>query len=412
MSSAAIVPSARRDAAVIGTVGFAHGTSHFFHMMIPPLYPWLMPEFGLGYAEVGALMTAFFVVSGIGQAFAGFAVDRFGAHRVLAAGLAVLAVSGLLLAAAANRPMLFAAAIVAGLGNSVFHPADFALLNHRVSVPRLGHAFSVHGLSGNLGWAAGAALMTAIAAFAGWRGAALSASLFGLVALALLFAARGVVRDVPAVDRTAHDGAVKEGTFAFLGTPLVWYAFAFFMLATLAYGALQNFAPSLFRSIYGLSLALATSALTAYLIGGGAGMVTGGFFASGGDRQERIVGVAFFTAALLSCLLASGATPPAMVVVVMAAMGFGVGFANPSRDMLVRMATKAEIGPQAFGRVYGFVYSGLDVGLATAPLVFGILLDRGEPNTVLWAVAASQCLAIVAALLIGHRKRGQVTFPQ
>jgi MFS family permease len=407
MSSAAIAPSARRDAAVIGTVGFAHGTSHFFHMMIPPLYPWLMPEFGLGYAEVGALMTAFFVVSGAGQAFAGFAVDRFGAHRVIAAGLSVLVLSGVLLALAGSVNMLFAAAIVAGLGNSIFHPADYALLNHRVSVPRLGHAFSVHGLSGNLGWAAGATVMTAVAAVAGWRGAALSASLFGLVALALLFAARGVVRDVPAVDHAAGGGAVKEGTFAFLATPLVWFAFTFFMLATLAYGALQNFAPSLFRSIYGLSLALATSALTAYLIGGAAGMATGGFFASGGDRQERIVGAAFLSAALMSCLLASGAIAPAMVVVVMAAMGFGVGFANPSRDMLVRRATQAEIGPQAFGRVYGFVYSGLDVGLAVAPLVFGILLDHGEPHAVLWAVAAAQCLAIVAALLIGKRKRAR-----
>jgi MFS family permease len=352
-------------------------------------------------------MTTFFIVSGTGQALAGFAVDRFGAHRVIAAGLSVLTLSGLLLAIAGNVAMLFAAAVVAGIGNSIFHPADYALLNHRVSVPRLGHAFSVHGLSGNLGWAVGAAVMTAVASAAGWRAAALSASLFGVVALGLLFAARGVVRDVPVVDHAAHDGAVREGAFAFLGTPLVWYAFAFFMLSTLAYGALQNFAPSLFRSIYGLSLALATSALTAYLIGGAAGMATGGFFASGGDRQERIVGVAFFTAALMSCVLASGAIPPAMVVVAMAAMGFGVGFANPSRDMLVRMATKAEIGPQAFGRVYGFVYSGLDVGLAVAPLVFGILLDHGQPNAVLWAVAAAQCLAIVAALLVGRRKRGR-----
>ncbi len=405
MSAAAIVPSARRDAAVIGTVGFAHGTSHFFHMMIPPLYPWLMPEFGLGYAEVGALMTAFFVVSGIGQAFAGFAVDRFGAHRVLASGLAVLTLSGLLLSAAANVPMLFAAAIVAGLGNSVFHPADFALLNHRVSVPRLGHAFSVHGISGNLGWASGAALMTAVAAVAGWRGAALSAALVGLVALALLFAARGAVRDEPSATKSGDEGAVKEGTFAFLGTPLAWYAFAFFLLSTLAYGALQNFAPSLFRSIYGLSLALATSALTAYLIGGALGMALGGFFATGTDRQEKTVAAAFLGAALMACVLASGAIAPAMVVVAMAAMGFGVGFAGPSRDMLVRLATQAELGPNAFGRVYGFVYSGLDVGLATAPLVFGILLDRGQPNAVLWAVAASQCLAIVAAFAIGSRRK-------
>ena len=146
--------SLRQDATVISLVGFAHGTSHFFHFMIPPLFPWLMAEFGLSFTQVGLAMTVFFVVSGVGQALAGFVVDRFGALRVLAGGIALLALSGLVLASAQSFPMLLAAAMVAGLGNSVFHPADFTLLNRRVSPPRLGHAFSVHGLSGSLGWAA------------------------------------------------------------------------------------------------------------------------------------------------------------------------------------------------------------------------------------------------------------------
>src|SRR2546427_33273 len=143
----------RRDATVISLVGFAHGTSHFYHLMLPSLFPWLMRDYSLSYTQVGALMSVFFAVSGVGQALAGFLVDRWGAHRVLCAGVAFLASSGILVAVAPGLAGLYVAAFVAGLGNSVFHPADFTLLNHRVSQPRLGHAFSVHGLSGNLGWA-------------------------------------------------------------------------------------------------------------------------------------------------------------------------------------------------------------------------------------------------------------------
>ena len=153
-ASPAAPASLRADATVISLVGFAHGTSHFYHFVLPTLFPFLMRDFGLSFTQAGALMTAFFVISGVGQALAGFVVDRFGALRVLYGGMALLALSGLVLAAADSYPMLLAAAAVAGLGNSVFHPADYTLINRRVSTPRLGHAFSVHGLSGSLGWAA------------------------------------------------------------------------------------------------------------------------------------------------------------------------------------------------------------------------------------------------------------------
>ena len=146
MSTVAIPSAVKQDATVISLVGFAHGTSHFFHLMLPPLFPWFMREYSLSYTQVGALMTVFFIVSGTGQALAGVLVDRWGAHRVLCLGISLLAASGFLVAAAPGVWGLFVAAFVAGLGNSVFHPADFSLLNHRVSQERLGHAFSVHGL--------------------------------------------------------------------------------------------------------------------------------------------------------------------------------------------------------------------------------------------------------------------------
>ena len=164
MTTTTLPRPAAGDLETIALIGFVHGVSHFFHLLLPPLFPWLMAEFGLNFTAVGVTMTVFFVISGIGQAAAGFFVDRFGAFRVLFAGISCFVLAGVTLHFASGLPWLIAAAALAGLGNSVFHPADFTVLNRRVSQPRLGHAFSVHGLSGNLGWAAAPVFMTGIAA--------------------------------------------------------------------------------------------------------------------------------------------------------------------------------------------------------------------------------------------------------
>ena len=393
----------RSDATVISLVGFAHGTSHFFHFVMPPLFPLLMREFGLTFTQVGALMTVFFVVSGIGQAVAGFVVDRLGALKVLCGGVALLALASLLIAAAPSYPLMMAGMAVAGLGNCVFHPADFTLLNRRVSTPRLGHAFSVHGLSGNLGWAAAPVFVLTIAAAGGWRASLVGAAcVFGL-ALAFLYLNRRLLDDR---QLGAGEGAKRKGgTFAFLGVGVVWMCFAFFLVSVMAFGALQNYAPPIFERTYGVTLAFATTALTAYLLGGAAGTATGGFFASRGEHQDRLVACALAAAALCAVALASGAVPSWSLVALMGAMGFGVGFSGPSRDILVRRAATSTFGSGAFGRIYGFVYSGIDTGLALAPLAFGVLMDGGRFSQVLWGVAALQVLAIGAALTVGSRSR-------
>jgi MFS family permease len=395
--------SLRHDATVISLVGFAHGTSHFFHFMIPPLFPWLMAEFGLSFTQVGLAMTVFFVTSGVGQALAGFVVDRFGALRVLTGGIVLLSASGLVLASAQSFGMLIGAAMVAGLGNSVFHPADFTLLNRRVSTPRLGHAFSVHGLSGNLGWAASPVLMVAVAGTWGWRASGIAASIVGVCALAFLLANRRMLADAPLA--VVEGKQAKGGTFGFLGVPVVWMCFVFFFFTVMAFGILQNFAVPIFERDYGVSLALATSGLTAYLLGAAAGTGTGGFFASQGNTQERNVAIALSVAALCAVALATGSAPTWGIIVLMGIMGFGAGFSGPSRDMLVRRAATSTFGQAAFGRIYGFVYSGIDVGLACAPLAFGPLMDAGRYSHVLWGVAALQTLAIATALTVGSKSK-------
>jgi FSR family fosmidomycin resistance protein-like MFS transporter len=410
VSAVSPAASLRHDATVISLVGFAHATSHFFHFVMPPLFPWLMRDFGLSFTQVGAAMTVFFVVSGIGQALAGFVVDRVGAFRVLCGGVTLLAISGLCFASVQSYPMLLGAAGIAGLGNSVFHPADYTLLNRRVSTTRLGHAFSVHGLSGSLGWAASPVFVLAIAEASGWRAAGVGASIVGFLALAFLLLNRRVLED-QAIAQAQETARRRGGSFGFLGVGAVWMCFFFFLLVVMAFGALQNFAPAILERTYGVTLGVATSGLTAYLLGSAAGIAAGGFFASHGDRQDRLVAGSLVVAAACATTLAIAAVPSWTIVTLMGLMGMGAGFSNPSRDILVRRAATASFGAGAYGRVYGFVYSGIDAGLAAAPLAFGPLMDAGRYTLVLWGVASLQTAAILAALAVGWRSRGALPLP-
>lgn len=391
-------PAPADDARVIALIGFAHGVSHFFHLLLPPLFPWLMVEFGLSFVEIGATMTVFFVVSGVGQAMAGFGVDRFGALRILLAGISCFVLAGLGLALATSSSALYAVAALAGLGNAVFHPADFTVLNRHVSQPRLGHAFSVHGLSGNLGWAAAPLFLTGLATLAGWRIAAAATIFVAIPAMLLLWRYRALL------DTGHHAHAAKQpghGALDFMRVGAVWMCFAFFFLITAAFGAIQNFATPILQNLYQLPLGLAATALSTYLLAGAGGILVGGFVAQK-QANDRIIAVVLGIAALLAVLLAASVVPGWAVLPLMAGIGFFSGVAGPSRDLLVRRAATARFGQAAYGRIYGFVYSGLDAGLATAPLVFGGYMDRGQYAAVLVGIAVLQAGAILTALRVGR----------
>jgi MFS family permease len=389
----------RADARVIALVGVAHGTSHFYHLILAALFPWLKPAFNLSYAELGLLLTAFFVVSGIGQAMAGFVVDRVGAHRVLFFGMTMLGVSALVLSAAGSYPALMTGALLAGVGNSVFHPADYTLLNQRVSRARLAHGFSVHGISGNIGWAASPILLTAIAAAGSWRLALLCAAALPLIVLAILFINRDAIRPDPI---GAHAASQQQGgTLAFLKLPSVWMCFAFFFLTALALGGIQSFASTGLVKMYGMSLTMATSAYTAYMLASAGGMVLGGFVGSGTQNHDRTIAAAFALAALLALVLASGAPSAWMALILMGLIGFFSGIAGPSRDLMIRAAAPKN----ATGRVYGVVYSGLDSGLSVGPLIFGLMMDAGRPAMVFVGIALFQFMAIATAVGVGGNTR-------
>lgn len=381
----------RRDWKIILLIGIAHSSSHFFQLVLPSLYVSLGNEFGLDFARLGLLVSTFYVVSGIGQASSGFVVDRIGARPVLWFGLACFVVSGLLIGSATGYTMLVAAAVVGGIGNSVFHPADYSIINHRISAARLGHAFSTHGLTGNLGWALTPVFMTTITLLADWRVAAYSAA--GLVALVLLLTVVG--RNLiggpspleqapdaksarPAASATSAAAAKpQESVLTTLSTllskPALWGAFLFFACTSIALSSVQNYTIPLLGQLYDLSKVAASSALSGYMVASAVGMAAGGFLVSANPRTERTVMVALILAGLTLVVLALGLVPAAFAAPVVALAGFCSGVAAPSRDMLIRRVTPKG----STGSVYGLVYSGMDVGSALGPLAFGLLLDAG-----------------------------------
>ncbi len=401
--------SRRHDIEAIALISVAHASSHFYHLVIPSLFPWIMKAFGLSFTEAGFLMTSFFVTSAIGQAASGFLVDRFGPLRVLCAGLTSLAVSAFLVGAAPSYAFLFLGAVIAGLGNSVFHPADYSLINYNISVSRLGHAFAWHGVTGNIGWAVCPLFMVTAASLVGWRGAAFLASVTAILVLTAVWIRRGTLSrsQISASEKKSVSGAGSTA-FGFLAVPAVWLCFFFFFFTSGAFGVLQSYSPTIFGKAYGLSISEASTALTAYLVSAGAGGLLGGFFTNNPKVPSgRVVGLAFGAAALTAVVLALQWFTGYWAIVLMAFMGFGVGLAGPSRDIMIRKATISKLGLGTLGRVYGFTYCGMDVGQSLSPVLFGPLLDAGHYSMALAGVAVLQVCGIFCALTVGGRKEEQ-----
>ena len=391
-----------QDATVIGLVGLAHASSHFGHLLLPLLFPVFMQEFGLSYSELGLLMTTFFVVSGVGQACAGFVVDRVGARPLLFLAMGIFIMACLCASAVTSYTGLILVAALAGLGNATFHPVDFTILNQRVSAPRLGYAFSAHGLTGNLGWAAAPLFFAGMGAAVGWRHAYLAAAAMYVAILLLLLVHRNKLstrvapRATPAIYAS---GVQPENAMAFMKLPVVWWCFGFFLLSTMTLAVVQSFAVSILKAMHGISFEAATLTITAYMLCGAVGMFVGGFVAARSAHSDRVVAVAMACGAALLALCGTGWLGAQATMLVLASTGFAVGIGGPSRDMMIKKATP----PGATGRVYGLVYSGLDTGFALSPIVFGVFMDRGWYGATLLGAALVLLLSVGAALGVGYR---------
>ena len=386
--------TAPQDFRIIGLVALAHGVSHFFQISTAVLFPLIKGDLGVSYTALGATVALYYVVSGICQTLAGFAVDRYGARRVLFTGLALATAGAALAGFAQSYAMLVAAALVGGLGNSVFHPCDFSILNARVRKERLGYAFSGHGIAGYLGYAAAPAYAVALAATVGWREALLGAALIGAAVVAILAVHRDALHVEPSDARKgpAHGGLAED--IRVLTSLPVLMCFAYFILVSVAFIAMQNFGVASTMALYGVGPALASAALTSYLLGGAAGILTGGFVAVRATRHDLVAVAGMAVSAAFMFLIAAAWLPAALLPALCAAAGFSTGLTNPSRDLIVRTTTP----PGSTGKVYGFVYSGLDAGSMVTPVYFGWLLDGGRPSVVFYTVVVSAVLTIATVL--------------
>ena len=390
----------RRENATMAIVGVAHGTSHFFHLTLAPLFPWLKDAFALSYAELGLLVTVFFVVSSIGQALSGFLVDRVGAFPVMMAALGCFVLAACALAAAPGYAGLMLGAVLCGVGNAPFHPVDYSILNARIGPTRLGKAYAVHGVSGSLGWALAPALLVSVAQVAGWRMAFLAAGLVALAMMALIWRFRGLLQGVGGTGSGAQAAASAPGAspFAFLRLPAVWMSFGFFFAWAAALGGVLTFGPEAARTLHQMPVSWLAMCVTTFMLASALGMGVGGYLVTDPTRADQVVAVSLAVSTVVALLIAWSAWPAWTVPPLFALMGLGMGLAGPSRDLLVKRATP----PGATGRVYGMVYSGLDVGMSVSPTAFGMMMDANHPAWVWVGIAAFQAALIGSALNIAR----------
>ncbi|MEA9604486.1 MFS transporter [Polynucleobacter sp. JS-JIR-II-c23] len=397
------------DVRVIGLISLAHGSSHFFHLVLPPMFPWLKDAFALSYAELGLLMSVFFVVSCVAQATSGFLVDRIGARPVLFSGISMLVIAALVYSQSNGYAMLLLGAVIAGCGNGIFHPVDYTLINHKVSPPNLPYAYSMHGVTGYLGWAAAPAFMVAIAQLADWRIAFLSAVLLEVCVLAILWINRNYLLDnvkerhenTHASTQAANPGIAQESPFAFLRLPAVWLCWAFFFFSMASTSSLQSFAPSALFSIYEVPLNVGSYYITLLALGSAGGVLFGGYLAAKLQAPERIVSICLSITVVMCLLLSTGFISIDLIPIIFFALGFGYGVVAPSRDLLVKKATPQGVA----GRVYGIVYSGIDLGAAVGPFIFGFFMDVGLPKALFLGIVVFQLMIIPTVFKVTSKNR-------
>ena len=394
-------PSLGRDIRVMGLVGAAHWASHFFHLVLPSVFLLLKDEFGVSYAALGLLTTVLYGSSGIAQTAAGFLVDRFGARRILLSGLTLLSVATLACGLVASYWMLLPLSILAGIGNSVFHPADLSILTAKVSTHRLGRGYATHALCGNLGWAAAPIFMIGIAQAWDWRVAVICAGLIGLAIVAAFMIWGADLADEPTTT-TDHDqvgmGKLSENIAMLFSTTII-SCFLYFAFLAAALIGIQSFGMPAMVDLYGMTLAEAGRAVTGFLLGTAGGIFFGGIAADRTNRHDRIAIAGMITSSLFVLFIVMNNFSAVMILTLFVCAGIASGVTTPSRDMLVRAATPKG----ASGRVFGFVYSGLDLGSAAIPVALGVALDQGHPEVVFYSVAGF--LAITALTVLQVRRQ-------
>lgn len=388
MAAAASLP--RREVQVIGLITCAHFLSHFYMVALAPLYPLIQPEIGASWSGISMGVVAFAAATGTLQTPMGLVVDRFGGRVVLICGLLILAAAIGMVGYVTTLWQLVALMAVAGIGNSVFHPADYSIISAAVGDKRLGRAFSMHSFGGSAGIVAAPIVMVMLQGGVGWRSAVIGVGIVGVVLALVLLALSGLI---------GHGGEAKKresGVWRELLTsrPLI-AMFLFYVGAAAANSGVTQFSVAAFGEIYGISLTAAAVALTVYQACTLALVLPGGWLADNTGRHDLIMIGCYSAAAVFTVLAGIGLLPFWLVIPVLGIAGAGRGLINAARDVSVRHVSSS----QSVGTVFAFVSTGFLIGQAIGPPIYGALLDFGRPEIIFW-VSGAFSMAAVATVFI------------
>ena len=402
MSATATAELGRRDYQILSVICVGHFMSHFYLMALPPLFLFLVNDFKVLYAELGLVLALNAITTAIVQVPIGFATDRLGGRKVLLGGLVGISVFTGLIGLAPSFWVVYLLAILAGLANSVFHPADYAILNSSITPARMGRAFSIHTFAGHMGTALAPATMILLASWAGWRMALVAVGLFGLIAALAVASQWHVMREDKAeaaktrkakadAAETATD--IKTGIALLLSLPMVTF-FLFYTTLSMTSAGMQAFAATALVNLHGLSLGAANVALSVFLFCSAAGILIGGEIADRTQRHDIVAAIVFVLTAVCCAILAMFHPQVALLLAIMAAMGIGQGITRPARDMMLRAAAPKG----SAGKLFGFVSAGIALGSALAPIPFGYLIDIGKPEWVFYLLAILFVVALVTVM--------------
>ncbi|WP_339853952.1 MFS transporter [uncultured Nisaea sp.] len=377
------------DFKVIGLIGIAHFFSHLFILLLPPLFPTLREQFGVSFLELGLIMAVFSGATASTQLPFGYLVDRFGARWILIGGLALESLAFLMIGLGDGFWGLLAMMAIAGIANGVYHPADYAILSASVSGPRMGRAFSLHTFAGFAGFAVAPPLVIFLSETIGWRLALVGFGLAGLATAAVLLVFAGSLhnKQKPSAGQAKP---VDTSSRALLFSFPILMCLGFYIMTALGSGGLNNFLVSALNLLHGTAIPIATGALTGYLVGTTAGILVGGYLADKTSNHNVVAAFCFLATAVMISIVALVDMPEPLLLASLTLQGIMHGMIMPSRDMIVRSVTP----DGQYGKVFGFVTTGFSIGGIIAPMIFGFILDKYQPELVFYAIAGFMFLSM------------------
>jgi MFS family permease len=392
------------ESRLIAGVCAAHMMSHYYMLTLAPLMAFVRSDFRVSYTELALALTVFNVVSGLLQTPVGFLVDRIGARIILLAGLTLSSIAFAIAGIADSYWVFIAMYGVAGLGNTVYHPSDYSLLSHHAPQEKLSQVFSYHTFAGMVGSALAPVTLLYMQSLFGWRGAYIGASIFGLMVLAVLITQPEPAPDVPHAVRSAAKASsgTADGWRLLLSAPIL-LNLAFFVLTSIMGGGLNTYLVVALGALHATPPDVANVALTSLLAMNAVGVLAGGVLAARTSHHAVVAASGLTIGGIVTALVGFFDFPSALLILIMGISGFCVGMTYPSRDMLVRAVTP----PGAYGKVFGFVSTGFNIGASIAPLVYGMLMDNGHPRSVFLLSAAVSliCVSTVTFGFSGRRTR-------